>query len=69
MDKNIKNLLQMETIENNLAYGELKINTDKERIYIDTKSRKVYQSLLGYDFNGAESWETEEYSFEEWSIE
>jgi hypothetical protein len=59
---NTNELNNMGTIENNLVYGELKIDTDKTRVYIDNNSRTitVEESIDGFE---DECWDVEQYQF------
>ena len=59
---NASELNNMETIENNLAYGELKIDSDKTRVYIDNSNKTitVEESIDGFE---DETWDVEQYQF------
>lgn len=45
-------LKSMRTIENNLAYGTLKVDTDETRVYIDENDIVTVETFVnGYDEN------------------
>ena len=49
---NKNDLMNMETIENNMVYGDLKIDTDKMRVYIsDENIVTVEEYINGYEEN------------------
>ena len=52
----VEELKEMETIENNSVFGELKVDTDKERVYLDSQNNEINVSWFD-DFN--EEWTTE----------
>lgn len=56
----INELRSMKTIKNNEVFGELKIDTDTYRIYLDEESKEVNCSF--YDEENLE-WYTETYDF------
>lgn len=61
----VSNLLALDTIEDNAAFGLLKIETDKEKVYVSESDKKVFVSTL---INGIEDsyFDTVDYSFNEW---
>lgn len=49
MGYSVKQLEQMETLANNNVYGELKINTDKKRVYLDAGVINIETYVNGLD--------------------
>lgn len=58
-------LLKLETIENHPTFGLLKIETDKQKIYIFESVKSVFASSLINSFDGS-YFDTVKYSFNEW---
>lgn len=58
MTYTIEELESIETIESNLVYGEKKIDTDKERVYLDGGIITVETYVNGLEGN---YWEVESY--------
>ncbi|MCD7911080.1 hypothetical protein KC480_06010 [Bacillus velezensis] len=58
-------LLKLETIEDHPVFGLLKVETDKERIYIKELEKSIFVSSLINAFDGSYI-DTEKYSFKDW---
>ena len=68
LEQTIEQIKKMKTIDQSQIYGELKIETQKEMVYIDVNEKSVYLFVYVNGYINS-FWHVEEYTFDEWDLE